>query len=199
MRGAVLLLSVAAAGCTIHLARNAPGGIDLGAPPRDPSKRAVETPADPGENVLMLNAGAFAGAGGRSREDDLGRGEWIADVGFELGAHWAAEKESHQEPDMFTFIPHPIPMQTHGVNVGGAWTGTDELRLTDLYAEYSRRERLWGWGAGYSYDPDGEHHGPHAQLYLTSLYARASWHFDRGAQFTVGVYLKLPVILTWSR
>ena len=192
-------LAAASAGCTIHLRRNAPGHADISTPPRDVTKRAVETPADPGETVLMLNAGGFIGGGARFFQAHADGIDGFPEMGFEAGAHWSCEKESHHKPDLFGFLPHPIALKTQGVNVGGAFTGEEDFRLTNLYAEYARREGLWGWGAGWSADPTGGTHGPHVQFFLTYAYVRASWHFDRGAEVTAGFYFKIPQIVTWSR
>ncbi len=199
MRRLFALLAAGGVGCTIHLQRNAPGHADLSTPPRDMSRRGVETPADPGETVLMLNAGGFAGGGARFLQAHAGGIDGLSEVGFEAGAHWACEKESHDKPDLFPFLPHPIPLDTHGVNVGGAFTGSEELDLTNLYAEYSRREGIWGWATGWSVDPTGRTHGPQVQIYLTYLYVRGSWHLDRGGEVMAGMYFKLPQIVTWSR
>lgn len=193
---AVLLLC----GCPIHFRHNAPGHIAVHELPRDPAKRKVETPADPGETVMMITAGGFGGGGGRFFQAHESGVTGFGEFGLEAGVHWACEKESHQKPDLFPFLPHPIPLRTRGVNAGASLVddGSGELVLHDVYAEYSERNTFWGWGAGYGVSPDGTH-GPHVQAYLTYAYVRGSWHIDRGGEVTVGMFFKLPQIFTWSR
>jgi hypothetical protein len=195
----VIVAAALASGCTIHLERNAPGHANIAEPPRDLAKRAVETPADPGETVLMLNAGGFIGGGTRFLQAHSDGFDGFAELGFEAGAHWECRDKSHEKPDLFPFLPHAIPLQTHGVNVGGAFTGDETLRLSELYAEYSRRDELWGWAIGWSLDPGELTHGPHGQIFWYYGYARGSWQIDRGGEVTVGFFFKLPEIITWSR
>jgi len=198
---AVAVASALLAGCPAHLERNAPGIVDVMKPPADVSREQVEPPGDPGEKVALLGVGGFGGAGIRLGSDDL----FAAEAGVEVSLHWGQLEHSHIKGQPLLPIPPVVlPDKRVGVNVG--WIiyepdpdDTDRSELGPIYVEWLQADRLWSWSAGYSYDPQDESHGPQISMSGFGYYMKASYRFERGADFIIGAVIKLPQTFVWSR
>jgi hypothetical protein len=197
--GLAVLWLLASAGCPIHLQRNAPGNIDVRTPPREPVEGTVEEPIDPGEHVVTVGLGAFGGAGIGVRSGD----RLAAEAGVELGVYWGESDTSHHKPDLFP-MPMVLTDERRGFNVGWVFYEPDaddagRGELGPLYAEWYEGGRLWSWSAGYSYDPQDGSHGPQVTIAGLGYYGKLSARFDRGVEGIIGVVLKWPQSIVWSR
>ncbi len=100
--------------------------------------------------------------------------------------------------------PVILPDRRKGINVG--WIvyepGEDDAEAADLgplYVEYQESERVWGWAVGYGYDPQDDSHGPQVSANGFGYYGKASYRLGRGFDAVIGVVIKLPQSIVWSR
>lgn len=198
---AVLALLVALAGCPVHMQRNAPGTIDVHAPPSEIAREQVEPPIDPGERVFMVSAGALAGVGVRVGGD----GRLAAEGAAEISVSWGELDKSHEKAQPIVPIPIVVlPPKRTGINLGWVFAepnpdNSDDGELGPIYLEYQVSRLLSGWSAGYSWDPEDDSHGPHVGAFFTGYYVKAGYRIGRGAEAMIGVVLKLPQTFVWSR
>jgi len=202
MRVALTVLAVAIAahaGCVYHLDRNSPGTVNLHQPPAQAIAGEVEEPGDPGERGLVVSAGALAGAGGRVGSDS----GVAAEVAAELSFHYGEFKQSHERGTLIAPLPL-LPARRRGVNLGFVFlepdkTDDNKTELGPAYVEWHDARTMWSWAAGYGVDFGDGTHGPQVSATFAGAYAKASYRFDRGAEFMLGLVLKLPVTLIWSK
>ena len=184
MRVALSLLALMATGCFYSRAyeRNAPGHIDLTAPP--PAVRR-ELPADPGRQGLLVSAGLLGGqaiAGGETGERTLQ---------VELSTAW------YQLPPGAEDDTKRLPTRT-GINLG--WTAAGSTATTHrLYLEAQRASDLIGAAAGWTAHPVTGAHGPQATLFLGPLWLRGLWLLDGRAELQLGFQLKGHARFGWHR
>jgi hypothetical protein len=188
---ALLLLGTAACGHT-HSARNAPGNIDVRRPPAEITKKTVEEPGDPGEQAVVVAAGALGGGGIAFGGDEDARGAYGA--GPELSLGYGTSDRSHADDDFFMY-----PQRSLGTNLGWTPLTGEGSGVGPLYAELYYSEVIVWLGGGWAWDPDDQRHGPQLTLTMMVLYVRATHLFDQGTQITGGISLKLPHAFVWSR
>jgi hypothetical protein len=192
--GALLLLGATVLGCGHHhYARNAPGNIDVHAPPAELDKRELEEPADPGEQMIVLTGGAFAGYGvafGPDGED--GHGGY--GIGPEVSVQYGSSDRSHADDQFFIF-----PERALGVNLGWTTISGEGQTTGPLYGELQVRSELVALAGGWAWDPTDETHGPQLTFALGPLYFRGTRQFDRSTELHAGVMLKFSSIWLWSR
>src|SRR5262249_8364859 len=82
-----------------HYERNAPGHIDVTAPPTSPT----EEPGDPGEHMIVVSPGAFAGGGSGFGGDGGSRARASAGVLASIEYGWSPR--SHVEDELFGVVP----------------------------------------------------------------------------------------------
>lgn len=208
----VAQVALGATGCLVfHPERDAPGHIDVHAPPERIEVERAEVPEDPGQRVTRLLLGPYLLTGPATRQ---GQSATLAlQAGGELSLGFFELEQSHApavDPslgmrDPGLYFPEGTIDQ---VNLG--WSVVELLgsqqHLGPVYLEWQRtraREspaRSWGWMAGYSVSPHDGTHGPQlGALALSGLvFARASYQFGRGASVLVGFTHKLPLAF-WVR
>jgi len=192
-----LALACAAAGCRhVHRDTNAPGIIDVRTPPRDPAGTPRVRPADPGERMLTVNPGVFWGAGPQTAEPH-GFGELGAEVTINLGEN----DRSHYEDDFFVYPQRGVgaSLGWSAVHIDLAEDGSGEARLGPIYAEAQIFRLPWIVGGGLAVDPFDGDAGVQVFGAFTTLYARARYLVDGGAELAIGIQLKLPFVRVWSR
>jgi hypothetical protein len=188
-----LLLALAPACAHQHLDRNAPGIVDVRAPPRDPKLRAVEDPVDPGERMLVFGYGALAGGGAAfGGAEDETRG--FAGGGAELSSYYGESPRSHYDDDFFIY-----PLERFGINLGFTALSTEGDPIGPAYAEAQYGLEAVNLAAGWAWDPDDAAHGPQATLSFGFLYLRAQHLSELGTQVGAGIVLKGNYALVWSR
>lgn len=179
------------AGCIHHLEHDAPGRVDLEAPPRDPEARDPEVPKDPGERVLVLSGGGFL-AGGTALGGPV-RGAWS--LGAEASVSYGESAWSHPFDDPLLVYPPG----TLGLNLGWCPVGHRGSAATAGYVEAQYGARWVGFAAGYARGPAAGEHGPQVTAFAGPLFLRANHYLGRGTDFQVGLSLKAPALLVWSR
>lgn len=197
---ALALAGALAAGCVVHLERNAPGIVDVRRPPPPRGRLAQPVqaePQDPGERLLVLLPGGFV-AGGPLVTGHGTRGVGLA--GGELTAIYGTRARSHQQPTLLLPVGL-LPQHGFGGSFGvGAFFDDDRARLGPLYVEGQYAYLgLFTAAAGYAWDPSQGGHGPQISLSAAGLYARTTILAGQGTTFLFGIVLKLPVTVVWSR
>ena len=108
----LVLLVWSLAACThSHLPRNAPGHVYLEVPPEDMANPEPELPEDPGERMLILSYGVFAGGGVLAEQDSDLAGDY--GLGPEVSIELGERKRSHFEDDFFV-----LPDRSFGLRFG---------------------------------------------------------------------------------
>lgn len=200
MRRAALAL-VALAACHYHRDTNAPGVIDPLAPPREPTRRGLEYPGDPGEHLIVLTTGALVG-GGAGGVDDGGFGDFAGEVTLSVGDN----ATTHNDAASRLFLPRGVLLaeQSWGVTLG--WSalrldgdGADGVtaHVGPVYVEAQRATPLLGYGVGWALDPRTGATGPQAQGFFSVYFGRARYLAGAGWEISGGVQLKVPT--TWVR
>src|SRR5262245_16700821 len=143
-RGSACLLMML--GCQHwHYEHNAPGHIDVAAPPRDLRSQEPEEPTDPGENLLVVAPGAFVGGGPATGGLCGTRPRVTAGLVTSLEYGWSAW--SHAENDLFGVLPP----QSVGLVVGWNFFEDDRgQRSGPLFFDAQYRRGLTGVGAGWA-------------------------------------------------
>lgn len=196
----LLWLTLLCGGCaTFHSSRSAPGIIDVTTPPRAPASRDVELPVDPGEHVLMWNAGVLGGGGVSVAPQATGSNTHAsASFSGETSLHLGWSDVSNTRDRSFGYTD---PGTAVGINLG--WTGgTSERVSTNAgYIEVEASNRLlYSIAGGWAYDAPRGRSGPQATLSVGPFYARTTTMLGSGTAIELGVVIKVPVIAyTWSR
>ncbi len=182
-----------ASACAVHrLDRNAPGVADVEVAPQPTSPRVVEPPRDPGGNMVLLSAGAFAGIGGAFGGDKEGGASYGVGPEISLARGWTPSTR------IDAFFPYPIMERAFGVNLG--WTAlTRGLTMGPLYLEAEYRESIFSAALGWTVSPSEKTHGPQATLAAGPLYFRFTHEFGLWNQITVGLLLKGAQGWLWSK
>lgn len=189
-----IALSVLATGCAamrFHRDRNAPGHIDVATPGPD---TGLERPRDPGENMIAVNPGVLAAAGGRGSDP-----HFVSELSVEVAVNVGTSERSHFEDD---FIIHPH--QGIGGVIGwsllrGLGASDADYDLGPVYVEVQLFRPLHGAGVGYAVDPARSDHGPQVNAFAGPLFVRGRYLFDGGVELQIGLQLKLPIVWVWSR
>lgn len=190
------LLTTLLAGCeTIHSTHNAPGIIAVMTPPAAPSARAVERPADPGEHVLVWNAGALGGLGFASSSHDGDTG--VRSVSVESSVHLGTSKYSHPIDGGLSALGDG---PRWGLNVG--WTSGNAARPAHeaVYGEIQYTNSfIYSFSAGWAVDVDRSRQGPQFTASFLPLYVRTTTMLGGGTSGEVGLVIKIPLVIsTWS-
>lgn len=188
----VLCLVSGSAACThTDLSRNAPGHIQLKNLPKEPASSAAEIPDDPGERVLLLSYGVFAGGGARFEDRDVA-GDF--GIGPEVALDLGQRKHSHYEDDFFV-----LPDRSFGLRLG---LNLLEHRLEPpgaAFGELSYTEELFRLSGGWAWDVDDARHGPQVTLAAGPLYLRASHALDLGTSVHGGLLIYGSHAWIWSQ
>jgi hypothetical protein len=189
-----LALALLATACHWHRDTNAPGHIEVAAPP-PPGTYRVE-PRDPGEHMLALNPGLLFGGGARAK-----RPRSFGELGLEVSVNRGENERSHQEDGLFIY-----PQRGFGGSLGWSFlhlsddlAGGTRLDGGPLYAEAHVFRLPFIAGGGYAVNPFTGDHGPQLFGALAMMYLRARYMFDAGAEITLGAQFKLPFVRVWSR
>lgn len=178
-------------GCAhTHLERNAPGHVDVRAPPEDLRSREPEQPGDPGERLLTASVGAFAGLGWASPAD----GRFDYGVGPELSVSLGERPSSHYEDDFFL-----LPARSFGLHLGLSAVDAEGSGLGPAFAELAFSETLTRLSVGYAVDVGDERNGPQATLAMGPLYLRATHLFSYGTSVHLGLALFGSHSWVWSQ
>ena len=190
-------LSLAGAGChgfVRHRPTNAPGVIDVMAPPREPQRtgeHAVEAPGDPGEQMLVVSAGGLYGGGARFADDTSGHG-WLTG---EISVLRGVSDRSHYGDDFFIY-----PQRSWGLNLGFTFLEDDTLETGPMYVELQKSNALMStFAGGLAFDLDDRVVGPQLSASFATLFVRGSYLWDRGVELQIGMVWKLPTMWLWSR
>jgi hypothetical protein len=192
---ACIALALLAAGChplVWHRPTNAPGHITVTEPPADPARRDAEPPRDPGEHLLAFSAGVLGGGGARI-VDGESSGHFF--LSGEASVHLGTRPWSHWGDDFFIY-----PEKAWGVNLGFAFLEDDDASVGPLYLEVQRTHKVViATAAGIALDPDDAVWGPQLTFSFGGLYLRTTYLVDRGVELHLGIVLKIPALITWSR
>lgn len=190
----VLAAFVFGQGCIkhYHLEHNAPGIIEVEKPPARKIHQ-VERPRDPGERMVAVSFGGFAGAGLAAFGTPSGV-RFAYGAGPELSVVYGENARSHAEDD-FVIFPRPA----YGLNLG--WTMLSEVGtgLGPVYGELQYSDEVLGIAAGWAYDVNDHWHGPQLTSSLGPLYLRATYLTTNGFDVQLGLDLKASLLWIWSR
>lgn len=175
-----------------HSARNAPGHIDVRKPPEAIERRGVEEPADPGEQMVVVSAGALGGGGVAFGGDQDARAAY--GLGPEVSIGYGTRDRSHANDILFIY-----PERSAGVNLGWTPLSGEGEGLGPLYGELYYHELITWLSGGWVWDPNDRAHGPQLTISTLALYVRATHLFDLGTQIQGGIALKLPYSFVSSR
>jgi hypothetical protein len=185
------LLALTAQACVVlHSAHNAPGHIEVAAPPSHLDSRTTESPLDPGEWMGVAALGPYAG-GGLTLGGPNGAAAAGA-VGAELTLQLGDQELSHPD-DAIVF-----PRRSLGVSVGWAETLGDR-NVASLYLEAQAMYHLVGLAAGWQIGPDKSTRGPQLTAFFGPLYLRGDVGLDGTTTVHLGVMLKFIGVLVWSK
>lgn len=195
----LLFICVGCPACLIiHSTRNAPGLVELEQPPARIAEPTLAAPKDPGEHLLVLSTGGFAGGGGR-----LSSKHGVAGLGLEASLFYGRDATSH---DWDTPVELWIrPRTGFGLNLG--WTAFEHedeggQGTGPFYLEaqvHLTAAGFAGLAAGYAVHPVSRDHGLQATLFWNFVYARVTHLWDRGTELQFGVVLKWRAAWVWSR
>ena len=185
------LMALTAQACVVlHSARNAPGNIDVPAPPSDLGSRKTEPPGDPGEWMGVASLGPYAGGG--LTFGGPGGTATAGAAGAELTLQLGDQEHSHPD-DAIVF-----PQRSLGLSVG--WTETlGDRNLASLYLEAQAMYQLGGLAAGWQIGPDKSTRGPQLTAFFGPLYLRGNVGLDGTTTVQLGVMLKFIGVLVWSK
>jgi hypothetical protein len=184
---AVALGAFLVTGCTHwHLERNAPGRVNLSAPPVNLADERPERPEDPGERMAVFSPGLNAGLGGH----DWGR--FFAPVGLETSILLGQDDQSHYE-DAFVIS---VPRRSLGINLGVQRSAGGRM-LT--YGEAQIFFMPYGIAAGWALLPYESQQGPQTTLFFGPLYFRATHLMGHDTELSAGLFFKFPMAIVWSR
>jgi hypothetical protein len=177
-----------------HSDRNAPGHIDVLAPPLDVARRTVESPTDPGEHVVMFSPGFFGGGGGSFGNGRVSRTFGL--LGIEAGFRRGVRNTSHTEGDWTPFFPD----HAWGANLGWTFANTSEggLHAGPIYVELQYSLWMSSFAAGYAIDPNGDQ-GPQLTLSAGPFYFRTTYFVPDAAAIQFGLVVKFPFVWAWNR
>ncbi len=183
-------LALGTAACThTDLPRNAPGIVDV---EKRPEADADRTPRDPGEQLVTLSCGAFAG-GGVADGTKSARGYY--GIGPEISLGYGTRNTSHDAEDLFI-----SPEDGLGLNLGLIALTSEGRGIGPAYGEAAIR---WGslasLGAGWAWDVNDKTHGPQLTLAVAALYLRATHQLDTSTSVSIGLVIKGQHAWIWSR
>lgn len=186
----LIVLTLGTAACThTDLPRNAPGIVDV---EKRPETDVPQTPRDPGEHLVTVSYGAFAGGGVADGSTPL-RGYY--GIGPEISLGYGTRDTSHYGDDFWI-----APERGLGLNLGLIALTSEGRGIGPAYGEAAVR---WGslatLGAGWAWDPNDKTHGPQLTLLLAILYFRASHQLDTSTSLSVGLMIKGQHGWIWSR
>jgi hypothetical protein len=186
------------AGCgVLHSSRNAPGNIDVTRPPAVIQARRVEPPEDPGEHVLIWNAGAFGGGGLVTGTDSQASASFGGETSLHLGT------PAHTHPNDTSVLPFffPGPGKTVGLNLGLSAGNDNRPANRAGYAEFQVSENLlYSIAAGWAWDPGRRVSGPQFTGTVGPFYVRTTTMLDRATSLEIGLVFKVPVLsFAWSQ
>jgi hypothetical protein len=186
MKRILLPLLALLAGCYTHreYERNAPGHIDVLAPPAE----RAELPRDSGRQGVVLSGGLLGGGGFEFGRADGNRAG--AALSLELSAQYYALTTSLEDTDQ-------LPPLT-GVNLGYTAFGS-RLTQRTLYAELQRSADLLGAAAGWTWQPETNANGPQVTLFYGPVFVRSGYVLGRGGEVYFGLVLKAYEKLSWYR
>jgi hypothetical protein len=175
----VLALAVLGAGGCLHVdsQRNAPGHVDVRAPPARIEIERTERPADPGERIVVLSPGVL-----------LARS---SPVGLELSFHYGESSVSHERDHRVGGLL--LPDRSLALNLGGT------VSAGQFYAEVQAGTPIAALAAGYVRDRDRARSGAQSTAFLGPLYLRVRYFPDGGGQLELGFLFKAPLAISWSR
>jgi hypothetical protein len=189
------------AACThTDLGINAPGHVDLKQSPTKLETPALETPEDPGERMILLGYGGFAGAGFQMEgpfPQALVHGSYAVGPEISVGYGWLETSHIEDEPLAGSGV-----LPEHAVDLNLGWIALSPLGrgVGPLYAEVEYRFRgLFGFAGGWTWDPKDRTYGPQATFNLGFLYARWTVEVNLGSQVTLGLVIKGEHGIVWSR
>ncbi len=188
-----MFLVATGAACAVHrLDRNAPGLADIEVAPAATAPREVEPPRDPGGNMVVLSAGAFAGIGGAFGGDKEGGASYGIGPEISLARGWTNSSR------LDAVSPYPTMDRAFGVNLG--WTAlTRGPSVGPLYLEAEYRESIVSVALGWTVSPTERTHGPQATLVAGPLYLRGTHEIGLWNQITVGLLFKGAQGWLWSQ
>lgn len=194
--GAVACVACAspAVGCiSFQSTRNAPGVADIKAPPRDPSSHTVEVPRDPGEHVLLWNAGAMGGGGVSIANEASSKATASVSFSGETSVHFGWSDRTHEGIGPLLV---PDPGISVGANLGWTLAPSGRVSTNAGYAELQvSNSLLYSLAGGWAYDVDRKESGPQATLTVGPFYARSTTILSAGTAVEVGIVFKLPVVV----
>ncbi len=189
----IALCAWSATACThSHLPRNAPGHVRVEVPPENMANPEPELPEDPGERMLIVSYGVFAGGGVLAEEDADLAGDY--GLGPEISVELGDRNRSHFQDDFFVLPDRSLGLR-FGLNVLDSkleppGAGFSEFAYTD---EFVRA------GAGWAWDADDARHGPHATLAAGPFFVRGMHLLDYGTSVHAGLLIGGSHAWIWSR
>jgi hypothetical protein len=183
-------VAVLTTGCThSHLARNAPGIVDVTTRPETDADRE---PRDPGEQMLVIGYGAFI-AGGIAQGGGSAHGSYA--LGPEASLVYGTSARSHNDDDFFI-----APENAFGVKLGLAALSSEGKAVGPAYGELALRgSTAYGLGLGWAWDIDDHTHGPQVTLNLGPLFVRGTHQLETSTSVVVGLLLGGQHAWVWSR
>lgn len=195
----LVVTAIPFAGCAVvHSSKNAPGNTDIMKPPSILQNRAIERPEDPGENVIIWNAGALGGGGVTLGGDGAGQSA----ISGETSVHMGSTKYSHPiDSTVLPGLPVSTPDISYGLTLGGTLGTKSRSANRAAYAEFEVSSRLlYSLSGGWAWDPGRQEHGPQFTGGLGPLYLRSTTMLGRSTSLEIGLIFKLPVLTyTWSQ
>lgn len=179
----IAVLCCGLVGCGIHHSpRNAPGNIDLLAPPPKPGLPPKKLPTNPGGEVIVLGAGPSGGYSVKRGFPSPTKGT--------LGAEGMALYQiSHNNSG--TLMPEGTYL---GLGAGLLAAFHPEGVKPRAFLEFRpvlNIGSLLFFGAGWLVEPHG-HHGPQFTLSAGGLYFRVANRIDQGTDVELGFAFDLP-------
>jgi hypothetical protein len=179
-RVTLVTLAVLTTGCThSHLARNAPGIVDVGTRPETDADRK---PRDPGEQMFVVGYGAFV-SGGLAQGSGPAHGSYA--IGPEASLLYGTSARSHNDDDLFITAE-----EGYGVKLGLAALSSEGRAVGPAYGELAlRRSTIYGLDAGWAWDIDDHTHGPQLTLSVGPLFLRGTHQLDTSTSIVVGLLI----------
>jgi hypothetical protein len=172
-----------------HLARNAPGIVDVTTRPESEVDRE---PRDPGEQMLVVGYGAFV-SGGIAQGSGAAHGSYA--LGPEASLVYGTSARSHNGDDFFI-----TPESGYGVKLGLAALSSEGKAIWPAYGELVlRQSTIYGLGAGWAWDIDDRTHGPQVTFNVGPLFLRGTHQLETSTSIVVGLLLGGQHAFVWSR